>query len=170
MSPTSFSLLIAALLPLISPPNQGAPVELRGRCSLVSLDHLDLKSNDRVSGFRLNAVSGWIESIPHIPQDWNVEVDNSSGYQATLSGVATHGVGALADASFFRHFVTVEWYPPLRGVSLPEPNIEIEVYVSEMPDLNNQVRTIKLKMKDLVLEESQDRGEGNLQPRPRERR
>ena len=145
--------------------------ELNGKAWLVSARNLNLKPNERVTSFVLKVVWGWVESIPHIALDWSLDVNSSPSWQCVLSAGAGHGAGALVGDGYFERFVRVEELPPMPELKgEPRFNIELEVRVFEMPDLNNQVRTIKLKMKDLVLEESQDRGEGNLQPHPRERR
>lgn len=118
----------------------------------VSVREPGLANSDRVVAFTLRVVGGWVDSIPRIPFDWSLHLDNSPNWQCTLGGAAGHGIGALtAQQGFFRRFVIVQRLGAVQGVPLPALKLELEMQVFRMPDPSD-VRTIRLDMNDLLLE------------------
>ena len=110
----------------------------------VSVPHLHLANNERITGFEIHIRSGRIARLPNVPIGWSISVNNDPSWNTAIEGSIAVGAAAVGP-DFFRRFMVVE---EETGAPRTLPfDIYGEVFVTS--DFENE-RRIKLSMKDFV--------------------
>ena len=110
----------------------------------VSVPHLQIANNERITGFEIHIRSGRIACLPNLPIGWSISVNNDPSWNTDIEGSIAVGAAAVGP-DFFRGFMVVE-----EETDVPR-TLPLDIYgdVFVTSDFENE-RRIKLSMKDFV--------------------
>ena len=119
-----------------------------GERYVLSVKDLAPIKGERVIGFEVKLKSASFSSLPKVPLEWRIEINNflndDPPWNSSLNGVISVGVAAL-EPEFFKEFLVIE---KLTGKYDGVLDIEIKISTT----INFEKETIRtFKMKDLLL-------------------
>jgi hypothetical protein len=98
--------LVAAVLLSLSHGSVAFAREGTGDMWVVSIPQLSLEPGERVVGFEVTLRAGRVASLPDVPEEWYLSIENTSA-EAKVRGNIVVGAAAL-DKEFFQNFLIIE--------------------------------------------------------------
>lgn len=104
-----------------------------------------LEKDERLMGFEINVMHGYVAAINRIPVDWSMSVDASLSWSPVIKGRCHHGAGAVIDLSEFDSFLTIQ------PDSIRKSNFDIEAILLTSVDTVD-IKTRSFRLPDLIVE------------------
>src|ERR1700728_1706492 len=102
-------LCLIVLLGLLAHSGRGVAADPPTYC--LSFKGLKIFRGERLAKFNLHIISGVVVSLPHVPLDWRIVVENDANWMPVVSGIAIHGAADLAPSAFTVDFLRVAGIP-----------------------------------------------------------
>jgi hypothetical protein len=87
----------------------GGPPAARGTLTL-AFPSVALRPGERIVGVEVVVTRGAVTAVTTIPLDWSVDVEADPSWQATVTGGAHHGAGALDSPAALNPFLAIHPY------------------------------------------------------------
>ena len=132
-----------------------APAEgENSRTFLVSIDRLQLGSQERLTEFELDTWGVRFRAVCHIPPGWRVEAGGNATQEGRFIGRGTHGVTWLGQdqPGELRDFILVEISGPVRFTDTPVENGVVPATFAGRASISGpQARSVALSQANLRL-------------------